>query len=36
MVIKELKKERVEARQEDIVITALCIMCGREKRWPMW
>ena len=26
--LKELKKERVEARQEDIVITALCRMCG--------
>ena len=25
---KEFKKERVEARQEDIVITALCRMCG--------
>ena len=26
--LKELKKERAEARQEDIVITALCGMCG--------
>ena len=28
---KELKKERVEARQEDIVITALCRMCGSKE-----
>ena len=33
--LKELKKERVEARQEDIVITAEMVT-ARSKKIPSW